>query len=146
MTRLAKHLAHQRRIRLLFLGLILYGLIVTITMVPIEKNGPEVKINTAMDSMWWAVATVTGVGYGDVIPLSTLGRILGMSLQMVGVVAFGMLVGMVTMVMSDQTNRYFYRKIFERFDNLEKQLNRLEKQSAFMIEDTTTLPPPETFQ
>lgn len=146
MTRLAKHLAQQRRIRLLFFGLILYSLIISMVIVPVEQREQRANIHTVFDGVWWTVTTVTGVGYGDTFPVSTWGRILGMSLQMIGVLAFGMLVGMVTMVMSDQANRYYYRKIFERFDTLEKQLNRLEKQNAFMIEDTTTPPSPETFR
>lgn len=79
---------------------------------------------------------MTGVGYGDTYPVSVAGRMLGMSLQMVGVIAFGLLVGMVTMAMNDNTNRYFYRKMFERLDAIEKKLARIEKQNEFQIQDS----------
>lgn len=136
MTRFAKLLAHQRRIRLLFFGLFIYCSLISVVIVPIERVEPRATIHSVFDGVWWTVTSVTGVGYGDTYPVSVMGRILGMSLQMVGVIAFGLLVGMVTMAMNDNTNRYFYRKIFERLDSMEKKLTRIEKQNDFLIHDT----------
>jgi voltage-gated potassium channel Kch len=42
-------------------------------------------INTFGDALWWAVATVTTVGYGDVVPTNTPGRIVGAALMLVGI-------------------------------------------------------------
>jgi voltage-gated potassium channel len=36
-------------------------------------------------AMWWAVITVTTVGYGDVVPVTTLGKLIGAALGVVGV-------------------------------------------------------------
>jgi hypothetical protein len=136
MTRFAKLLAHQRRIRLLFVGLFIYCSLISVIIVPIESFEPKANIHSVFDGVWWTVTSVTGVGYGDTYPVSVGGRILGMSLQMVGVIAFGLLVGLITMAMNDNTNRYFYRKIFERLDTMEKKLTRIEKQNDFLIHDT----------
>jgi hypothetical protein len=143
MTRFAKLLAHQRRIRLLFFGLFIYCSLISVIIVPVEMAEPEATIRSVFDGVWWTVTTVTGVGYGDAYPLSVMGRILGMSLQMVGVIAFGLLVGMVTMAMNDNTNRYFYRKIFERLDTMEKKLTRIEKQNDFLIHNARSPQSPD---
>jgi voltage-gated potassium channel len=48
-----------------------------------------------MDAIWWSVATITTVGYGDVYPVTTEGRILAMVLMISGVSMFVALSGIV---------------------------------------------------
>ena len=40
---------------------------------------------TLWDGIWWAVTTVTTVGYGDLYPTTVQGRIIGMALMFVGI-------------------------------------------------------------
>lgn len=47
------------------------------------------------DGMWWAVSTMTTVGYGDEFPITTLGRVLGMALMLVGIGFIAVLTGAV---------------------------------------------------
>ena len=44
-------------------------------------------IGSFRDSLWWAIVTVTTVGYGDVVPTSTGGRIVASVLMLAGVSA-----------------------------------------------------------
>ncbi len=45
------------------------------------------------DGVWWAVSTMTTVGYGDEFPVTTLGRIVAMALMLVGIGFIAMLTG-----------------------------------------------------
>jgi len=47
------------------------------------------------DALWWAMATVTTIGYGDVIPQTTLGRLIAGVLMVTGVGTIGLLAGQV---------------------------------------------------
>jgi voltage-gated potassium channel len=49
--------------------------------------------NSFGTSVWWAVVTVTTVGYGDVYPITTAGRITGVVLMFAGVALIGVLAG-----------------------------------------------------
>jgi voltage-gated potassium channel len=60
-----------------------------------EQQSPGANIKTAMDAIWWSVATITTVGYGDVYPVTTEGRILAMVLMISGVSMFVALSGIV---------------------------------------------------
>lgn len=50
------------------------------------------KINTFGDALWWSIATVTTVGYGDVYPITTTGRIVESILMIVGIAILGWLI------------------------------------------------------
>lgn len=60
-----------------------------ITMLMVESPNPESPINTAEDALWWAIVTVTTVGYGDYYPVTTLGRVVAVLLMIGGVGLFG---------------------------------------------------------
>jgi voltage-gated potassium channel len=47
------------------------------------------------DALWWAVVTVTTVGYGDVTPRTTIGRLLASGLMITGIGTIGLLAGQV---------------------------------------------------
>jgi voltage-gated potassium channel len=55
---------------------------------------PESNIKTAEDAVWWALATMTTVGYGDRFPVTTEGRLIAAALMCAGVGLFGMFSGL----------------------------------------------------
>jgi len=50
--------------------------------------GIDSNIKTTWDGIWWALATVSTVGYGDVVPVSFLGRLVGGALVVLGLGIF----------------------------------------------------------
>ena len=73
--------------RLLYLTSIAAIIVVlgAIGVLIFERDVPGAKIKTLSDALWWTLATVTTVGYGDVVPLSHEGRILGVIVMIVGI-------------------------------------------------------------
>jgi voltage-gated potassium channel len=59
----------------------------------LEFERVEGNIKTAEDALWWAMTTVTTVGYGDRYPVTTEGRLVAVALMSVGVGLFGTLSG-----------------------------------------------------
>jgi voltage-gated potassium channel len=45
------------------------------------------------DGIWWSVSTMTTVGYGDIVPHTTAGRLLAMALMLVGIIFVALLTG-----------------------------------------------------
>lgn len=56
-----------------------------------EFGEPGARIKNAGDALWWAVTTVTTVGYGDVYPVTTAGRYVGVVTMFVGIAVAGSL-------------------------------------------------------
>ena len=62
---------------------------VQITISERDVEGSNIK--TFADGLWWAVTTVTTVGYGDRFPTTTEGRILAVMLMIVGISLVGVI-------------------------------------------------------
>lgn len=56
-----------------------------------HATNPEFK--TFGDALWWAIVTLTTVGYGDVVPETTAGRVDGVMIMITGVAVLGLLAG-----------------------------------------------------
>jgi hypothetical protein len=50
--------------------------------------GKNPHITSFLDCVWWAVSTVTTVGYGDVIPMTQIGRVMGILTMIFGITLF----------------------------------------------------------
>jgi len=57
-------------------------------------------------ALWWAVATLTTVGYGDVYPITALGRLLAAIMALVGIAAVAMPAGILAAAFMQDTSDY----------------------------------------
>ncbi|MEG2665652.1 MAG: ion transporter [Bacteroidales bacterium] len=55
-------------------------------MYYIERDAQPDKFSNVGDSIWWAVITFATVGYGDIYPITPLGRFLGMFMAIIGLI------------------------------------------------------------
>jgi len=62
-------------------------------IVPVESGAPGANIISGGDGIWWAVVTMTTVGYGDEYPVTTVGRVIGAMVMVIGVGLVGTLSG-----------------------------------------------------
>ena len=58
----------------------------------IESPHEDAQITTLLDAFWWVSATVTTVGYGDVVPVTEIGRMMGIGLMFVGISIIGTII------------------------------------------------------
>ena len=58
-----------------------------------ERGASDGNITSIPDPLWWAITTITTVGYGDRFPTTPGGRGVGMILMVVGIALFGLLAG-----------------------------------------------------
>jgi len=70
-------------------------LIAATAMYLAERDVQPERFGTVPDAMWWAVATITTVGYGDVVPASTLGRLIGAATMVTGLVMLALPVAII---------------------------------------------------
>jgi voltage-gated potassium channel len=61
----------------------------SLAILQAERNQPGSKIASFGDAVWWAVTTVTTVGYGDLAPVTAMGRVVAVALMIGGITLVG---------------------------------------------------------
>ncbi|WIX31767.1 ion transporter [Salinicola sp. JS01] len=114
---------------------VLLVVVSAVTVLLVEAPDPHSPINTAEDALWWAIVTVTTVGYGDYYPVTTLGRVVAVLLMVCGVGLFGSFAAYVSsLFVEDQgesesrqhkANRRMMRHMIEQVSELQAEIEAL---------------------
>ena len=68
-------------------GMVLF--IAALAMLDAERHNPDANIKSFGDALWWAITTMTTVGYGDRVPTTGGGRLIGAGLMLAGIALLG---------------------------------------------------------
>lgn len=79
--------------------------VAALAMLDAERAQPGANIADFGDSLWWAAATVTTVGYGDHTPVTALGRGVAFALMVVGVSMLGVITASVAAWFVERTKK-----------------------------------------
>lgn len=63
----------------------------SVLVLQFEGRSADANIKTGGEALWWAVVTITTVGYGDYFPVTGLGRLVGFAVMVAGVGIIGAL-------------------------------------------------------
>jgi voltage-gated potassium channel len=111
-----------------------YVLLVTMLLViaaasavhELERGQPEPNITDFPDALWWAVTTVTTVGYGDRFPISDGGRAVAVLLMVAGIALFGIMTASIAAWFVEQKEQEDLRpqldEILARLESIERRL------------------------
>ena len=107
---------------------ILATMIISVTFFGFVFYVTEPEVKTIGDGMWWALVTITTVGYGDITPLTTTGRFVASALMFVGLG----LVASVTAIVSVKFIQNFVDHhtndvVLEKLDDMQKDLDEIKK-------------------
>lgn len=75
--------------------LIIMLIFASTVMYYIENEANPEAFKSIPETMWWGVATLTTVGYGDVYPITPLGKVLGAMIAILGVGLFALPAGII---------------------------------------------------
>ncbi|MFC5199683.1 potassium channel family protein [Streptomyces kaempferi] len=75
------------------LSVLLLGFAGALAVYQQEHSAPHATIRTFGDSVWWTCSTLAAVGYGDVVPVTRLGRTIAVGLMACGLALLGAVTG-----------------------------------------------------
>ena len=87
-----------------------------------ERGYPGANIEHVGDGWWWALTTMSTVGYGDQYPVSTSGRIVGVALMIMGVALLGTITAMLASNFNGARNKEAQENEIESI-SIEHQIN-----------------------
>jgi voltage-gated potassium channel len=76
------------------------------------------------DSLWWSLVTVSTVGYGDISPMTPIGRVVAAVLILLGLGMFSYFTGLMTAVVEDPEEE----KLLSDVEQVQKDVNELKGQ------------------
>jgi voltage-gated potassium channel len=71
----------------------------------VEGHAQPEKFGTIPEAMWWAIVTLGTIGYGDVVPVTALGKVVAGVTIFVGLIMIALPVGIVATAFADQIHR-----------------------------------------
>jgi voltage-gated potassium channel len=76
------------------LYMLLFLLLITSTMMfLVEHSAQPEKFSSVAESMWWGIETLTTLGYGDIVPITPVGKLLGGFVALLGIGMFAIPAG-----------------------------------------------------
>jgi voltage-gated potassium channel len=63
------------------------------------------RLGTIPDALWWAIVTVGTIGYGDVVPVTVLGKLIATGTIFIGVIMMALPVGIIATAFAEQIHR-----------------------------------------
>lgn len=106
MRSLLEVLASERRALIACLVILLCATLISATAMHVAEGHVQPdKFGTIPDAMWWAIVTLTTIGYGDVVPITGIGRMVASVTIIGGLVMIALPVGIVANAFSEVIHR-----------------------------------------
>ncbi len=97
----------RERDALLGVLIVLVGMVIIAAslLYLVEGDRPNSQFATVPEAMWWAIATLTTVGYGDVTPVTAVGKLLAGVVMVCGLGFFALPIGIIASAFMDEFRR-----------------------------------------
>ncbi len=120
---LLETLFNSRRLRTILAALIffifLFGYLFYVSEPDVRNLG---------DGIWWALVTITTVGYGDITPVTTLGRVVASSLMLLGLGLIATITAIVSAkFIQNFVDHHTNDDVLEKLDEMQLELDDIKK-------------------
>jgi len=104
---------------LILFFIILFGFIFFITE-------PDVK--SFSDGLWWALVTITTVGYGDITPLTSIGRLVASALMFLGLGLIASLTAVISVkFIQNFVDHHTNDDVLEKLEEMQKDIDEIKR-------------------
>lgn len=97
--------------------LILFGILLVIAATGahmLERSRQPEQFGSLPGALWWAVVTLTTTGYGDVVPMTVGGRLIGAVLMISGIAVLALMTGVLATGFAQEERRREYLRVWDQ--------------------------------
>ena len=88
----------------------------------------EPDVRNLGDGIWWALVTITTVGYGDITPVTTLGRVVASSLMLLGLGLIATITAIVSAkFIQNFVDHHTNDDVLEKLEEMQLELDDIKK-------------------
>jgi voltage-gated potassium channel len=129
-SRTLNHVLRQNQ-----LGNLLAFTLFMVVMSGVLISGFDPAIHDPWEGIWWALVTITTVGYGDVVPVSGPGKFFASLLIILGIVVFSVLTATVSAYLIRRTEESEGEELHQLMKDVQRRLERIENRMKKLEQD-----------
>jgi voltage-gated potassium channel len=115
MSTLARVIANERATLASVVIIFVMVLVIAATSAHMLEREHQPKVfGNIPESLWWAVVTLTTTGYGDVVPQTVGGRMVGSLVMVSGIVVLALLTGILATGFAEEERRREYLRVWDQ--------------------------------
>lgn len=130
----------------LFYGLAVYLSVIIIGSAAVFyiERGVNPNLQTLGDGFWYMIQTITTVGYGDVVPITNSGRIIGLIAMFTAIAFSSLLTATTTSALIEkfrkereivkEQNKETIGSLFHKLDDMENKINEIQSETEKLKE------------
>ena len=118
---ISKFLKHTLLDKIIFIA-ILFIFIVTVSIRLLDPG-----INDIPTAIWFIVVSMTSTGYGDVVPVTHSGRLIGIIAMIGGILIFATITAAISTIYMSKISRSHHDNLESKIDDLSSEVERLNK-------------------
>jgi len=110
-----------------YLDKIILIAIIFISLVTLLVRIMDSNINNVQTALWYVVASMTSTGYGDVVPATTTGRVIGMVAMVGGILIFASITAVISSLYMSKISRDNHDDLESKIEDLTAEIEKLNK-------------------
>lgn len=115
MGTLARVISNERATLTSVIVIFVMVLIIAATGAHIAERAGQPKVfGTLPESLWWAVVTLTTTGYGDVVPMTVSGKMIGSVVMVSGILVLALMTGILATGFAEEERRREYLRVWDQ--------------------------------
>ena len=110
-----------------YLDKIIIVMVIFVFSITVLIHVVDSNVNDILTALWYTVVSMTSTGYGDVIPATNLGKIIGMLAMVGGILIFASLTAVISSLYMSRISRDNHDELKSKIEELNSEIEKLNK-------------------